>query len=55
MVARFQMNNINPDMLWTVINLLWSAILILASVWLFSISRHLERERRRYLHFIKRQ
>ena len=48
------MNNIDPDLLWTVINFLWSSVLILASVWLFSISRRVETEQRKYHQFIRR-
>jgi hypothetical protein len=49
-----QVNNINPDLLWAVINFLWSMVLILASIWLLSISRYVESDRQKYRSFIRR-
>jgi hypothetical protein len=50
-----QMNHTNTVLLWVMINFLWSAILVVASGWLYVLSRQLERDRQTYQKFIRRQ
>jgi len=49
------MNDADAFFLWTTINFIWSATLILCSGWLFSVSRKVENDRQKYRGFIRRQ
>jgi len=47
------MNNTDMDLLWLVINFLWSAVLMVCSGLLYSAARKLESEQRDYVSFTR--